>query len=49
MAKKVALEEDFSKKLALTDVEDILGAPRYIKDKYQGNEFAGSILIGIHV
>ncbi|MBN2481501.1 MAG: endopeptidase La [Bacteroidales bacterium] len=43
IAKKVALEENFNRKLTLSEIDEILGAPRYIKDKYQGNEFAGVV------
>ncbi|MFO7371329.1 MAG: endopeptidase La [Bacteroidales bacterium] len=43
IAKKVALGENFNKKLSEKDVETILGAPKYTKDKYQGNEFAGVV------
>jgi ATP-dependent Lon protease len=43
IAKKVALEEDYNKSLSVNDIEDILGSPRYIKDKYPGNEFAGVV------
>jgi ATP-dependent Lon protease len=43
IAKKVALEEDYNKNLSVNDIEDILGSPKYIKDKYLGNEFAGVV------
>ena len=43
IAKKVALDEQFSKKLSVGDVTEILGVPRYLKDRYQGNEFAGVV------
>ncbi len=43
MARKVAMSEKFNPKLTLKDIEIILGAPRYLKDKYQGNEFAGVV------
>jgi len=42
-AKKIALEENYSKKLTITEVAKILGAPIYLKDKYEGNEFAGVV------
>jgi ATP-dependent Lon protease len=42
-AKKFALGETYNKKLSEVDIEAILGAPKYIKDKYQGNEFAGVV------
>jgi ATP-dependent Lon protease len=43
IAKKVAMGETYNKKISEKDVEIILGAPRYVKDKYQGNEFAGVV------
>jgi ATP-dependent Lon protease len=43
IAKKVAMEEKYNVKLAEKDIEAILGAPKYLKDKYQGNEFAGVV------
>jgi ATP-dependent Lon protease len=43
IAKKVAMEEAFNRKLTVKDIEAILGVPKYTKDKYQGNEFAGVV------
>jgi ATP-dependent Lon protease len=43
IARRVATDENFNKKLTIKDIETILGAPRYVKDKYQGNEFAGVV------
>jgi ATP-dependent Lon protease len=43
IARKVATDENFNRKLAIKDIEIILGAPHYVKDKYQGNEFAGVV------
>ncbi len=43
IAKKVAMEESYVKKITEKDLETILGAPKYVKDKYQGNEFAGVV------
>lgn len=43
IARKVAMDENYNKKPAEKDLEEILGAPRYVKDKYQGNEFAGVV------
>ncbi|MBN2762376.1 MAG: endopeptidase La [Bacteroidales bacterium] len=42
-AMKVALNESYNVKLAIKDIEIILGPPKYLKDKYQGNEFAGVV------
>jgi len=43
IARKVALEEDYNKDLSVKDIEEIMGPPRYLKDKYLGNEFAGVV------
>jgi ATP-dependent Lon protease len=43
IAKKIAFDEDYNKKLLVTDVSKIFGAPKYSKDKYQGNEYAGVV------
>ncbi|MBN1158843.1 MAG: endopeptidase La [Bacteroidales bacterium] len=43
IAKKVALDEAFDRKFTISAINEILGAPRYIKDRYQGNEFAGVV------
>jgi ATP-dependent Lon protease len=43
IARKVATDDNFNRKLTIKDIETILGAPRYVKDKYQGNEFAGVV------
>jgi ATP-dependent Lon protease len=43
IAKRVALEEKYNADLSVNDVDEILGPPRYLKDKYQGNEFAGVV------
>jgi ATP-dependent Lon protease len=43
VAKKVAMEEKYDKNLTATDMETILGAPKYLNDKYQGNDIAGVV------
>ncbi|MBN2812588.1 MAG: endopeptidase La, partial [Bacteroidales bacterium] len=43
VARKVALGESYQRKLTQKDIETILGPPKYIKDRYQGNEFAGVV------
>jgi ATP-dependent Lon protease len=43
IARKIALEEHYNKNLSVNDITGILGAPRYLKEKYQGNEFAGVV------
>jgi ATP-dependent Lon protease len=42
-AMKVALRETYNVRLEQKDAEAILGTPKYLKDKYQGNEFAGVV------
>jgi len=42
-AMKVALRESYDPRLILKDIEAILGPPKFLKDKYQGNEFAGVV------
>lgn len=43
IAKKIAMEEPYSKILNIDDVSEYLGAPKYLKGKYEGNEFAGVV------
>jgi ATP-dependent Lon protease len=43
VAKKIALEETYKITLKADEVSDYLGVPKYIKGKYEGNEFAGVV------
>jgi ATP-dependent Lon protease len=43
IAKRIAFGEDYNKKLIVADIKKILGAPKYSKDKYQGNDYAGVV------
>jgi ATP-dependent Lon protease len=43
IAKNVAMDEKYNKKVTIKDIESILGAPKYIQDKYQGNDIAGVV------
>ena len=43
IAKKIAFEEPYNKKLTKTDIREYLGVTEYSKDKYQGNDFAGVV------
>jgi ATP-dependent Lon protease len=43
LAKSIAFGELEKKKLTLEDVQKIFGPPRYQKDRYQGNEYAGVV------
>jgi ATP-dependent Lon protease len=42
-AMKVALQESYNTSLTVNDITAILGQPKYIKDKYQGNDMAGVV------
>lgn len=42
-AKSIAMEESYEVKLTNDDLKSILGAPRFEKDKYQGNDVAGVV------
>lgn len=43
IAMKVALGESYNLRLTKKDMEAILGQPKFLKDKYQGNESAGVV------
>ncbi|HKI88331.1 MAG TPA: endopeptidase La [Draconibacterium sp.] len=43
IAKKIAFEERYNKKLSKTDIREYLGVTEYSKEKYQGNDFAGVV------
>jgi ATP-dependent Lon protease len=43
LAKSVAMEEKYNPVLTQEDIERILGAPTYHRDKYQGNDVAGVV------
>jgi ATP-dependent Lon protease len=42
-AKHIAFEDDFDTKLTIGKVLEILGPPRFIRDKYDGNKHAGVV------
>ncbi len=42
-AKKIAFAKKVKKMPGIEDIQTILGPPKYIKEKYQGNEFAGVV------
>jgi ATP-dependent Lon protease len=46
IAKQVAFGEKVEKKLTPESIHKILGAPKFIKDKYQGNDYAG-VVVGL--
>ncbi len=43
IARKIAIDESYSKEITIDDVLKILGPPIYLKDKYEGNKFAGVV------
>ena len=43
IARKVAMEEKYNSNLSIDQVREILGYPRYQKEKYEGNEYAGVV------
>ncbi len=43
IARKIAFEEEYNKKLTKVDIREYLGITEYSKEKYQGNEFAGVV------
>lgn len=43
IAKLVATDEKFNPDLSIEDVKRHLGAPKFSRDKYQGNEYAGVV------
>jgi len=43
IAKKIAFEESYSKKLSKTDIREYLGVTEFTKERYQGNDFAGVV------
>ncbi len=43
IAKMVATDEKYEKDLTVDDLKKYLGTPRYSRDKYQGNDYAGVV------
>jgi len=43
VAKRVATDETYNVELTVEDLKAYLGAPRYSRDKYQGNEYPGVV------
>ncbi len=43
VAKKVAMEDSYGKAIKVEELKSYLGAERFNRDKYQGNEFAGVV------
>ncbi|MCM5663382.1 endopeptidase La [Galbibacter mesophilus] len=42
-AKSIAMEDEYNVKVSVKDVEEILGAPRLERDKYENNDVAGVV------
>jgi ATP-dependent Lon protease len=43
VAKKIALEEKYDTSLTVDSIKQILGTPRFMKDRYENNDFAGVV------
>lgn len=43
IARRVAMEEEYTPNLSKEDIIEILGKPRFQRDKYQGNSYAGVV------
>jgi len=43
MAKKIAFGEEYNKKIGAAEIREYLGAPKYSKESYEGNEYAGVV------
>ena len=43
VARKVAFDETYNKKIGVTEIREYLGAPKYSKESYEGNEYAGVV------
>jgi ATP-dependent Lon protease len=43
VAKKIASEEDYKTHIGVEDVRNYLGAPKYLKGTYEGNDYAGVV------
>ena len=43
IAKQVAIEAEYNVKLTKTDIKNYLGAPKYTKERYQGNDYPGVV------
>lgn len=43
VAKKVAMEDQYNSSLTIGNVKEILGHPKFQKEKYEGNEYAGVV------
>ena len=43
VARHVAFEEEYQKEIDVNIIKDYLGIPKFVREKYQGNEFTGVV------
>jgi len=43
VARKIAFEEEYNKKIGPVEIREYLGIPRFSKESYEGNEYAGVV------
>lgn len=43
VVKKIAMEEEYNTNLTTEDIKTYLGAPRFSRDKYEGNDYTGIV------
>ena len=43
VARKIAFGEEYTKKIGVTEILEYLGSPKYSKESYEGNEYAGVV------
>jgi len=43
IAKRTAMDENVEKELTLEQIKKIMGAPKYMKEKYEGNDYSGVV------
>ncbi len=43
ITRKIAFNEDYNKKISAEDIHEYLGVPKFTKDIYEGNQYAGVV------
>jgi ATP-dependent Lon protease len=43
MARKIAFDEEYNNKIGPAEIHEYLGAPKFSKESYEGNEYAGVV------
>lgn len=43
VARKIAFDDDYNKKIGPAEIREYLGAPKFSKESYEGNEYAGVV------